>query len=129
MKYERFEDIPIWKEGMRLSREVYKLTKIPPFSRDFGLKDQLQRAMVSISSNIAEGFELNNNNEFIKYLGYSKGSTGEARTQLYIAIDLDYVEKSRSLQLLKRLNELNSRIGGFISYLKSCKHSGQFKIR
>ena len=85
MKILKFEDLSIWKLSLRLTKEVYDLTAKKEFFADFGLKNQLRRAVVSISSNVVEGFEKNNNNEFIRYLKIAKGSVGEVRNQLYIA--------------------------------------------
>lgn len=129
MKYTRFEEFPIWKDAMRICRTIYGFTSVPPFSRDFGLKDQIQRASVSIGSNIAEGFERNNNNEFIRFLGYAKASTGEARTQLYLAIDLKYVETKVGNEAMKRMTDLNNELGGFISYLKKSRRQKNSLIR
>ena len=79
MKIERFEDLKVWKYLRTLVTDIYKLTSDIPFAKDFGLKDQIQRASVSIMNNIAEGFERDNNKEFVRFLIYSKGSAGEVR--------------------------------------------------
>ncbi len=85
MPIKNFEDLEIWKDARALMRAIYQLTKDPKFSKDFGLRDQIQRAAVSILSNIAEGFERGGNQEFIQFLYVAKGSCGEVRSQLYVA--------------------------------------------
>jgi four helix bundle protein len=91
----RFEDIEAWKTGRELARLVYELTQQGAFVRDFGLKDQIQRACVSVMSNIAEGFESRSDTQFLNYLGYAKGSAGETRCQLYVALDLKYISQEQ----------------------------------
>src|SRR5437870_6461434 len=86
MPIKHFEDLEVWKEARRLTRQVYRLTKDSRFSKDFGLSNQMQRAAVSIMSNIAEGFERGGNQEFIQFLYVAKGSCGEVRSQLYVAL-------------------------------------------
>ena len=99
MRVEHFEDLEIWKEARRLTKEIYRLTSEPKFSRDFGLRDQTQRAAVSIMSNIAEGFERSGNQEFAQFLYVAKGSCGEIRSQLYVAVDQGYIATTESEQL------------------------------
>ena len=87
VKIERFEEIEAWRVARELTRMVYEVTKGEGFRRDFGLRDQVQRAAVSVMSNIAEGFERGSNREFIQFLFYAKGSAGEVRSQLVVALD------------------------------------------
>ena len=126
MKIERFEDLDIWKISTELAREVYEITNISAFKNDYSLKDQIRRCVVSVSSNIAERFERNSNNEFIHFLSIAKGSTGEARTQLYIANSVGYLEKEKFDYLNGKLISLNNKIGGFIKYLRETRTSGNF---
>src|SRR5579862_7957610 len=91
MKIERFEDIIAWQKARELTKDIYSATKVGAFARDFGLRDQVQRAAVSTMSNIAEGFERGGDNEFIQFLSHSKGSCGEVRSQLYVALDQAYI--------------------------------------
>ncbi|MBN1482242.1 four helix bundle protein [candidate division KSB1 bacterium] len=98
-KVIRFEDLEVWKEGMRLARDIYKQLKP---SKDFGLKGQMQRASVSIPSNIAEGFERKTNNEFIHFLFVAKGSCAELRTQLYLAKEIQEIDNRVADDLLAR---------------------------
>jgi len=83
-----FEDLEIWKEGMRITIKIYEILKS---CKDYGLKEQMQRAAVSIPSNIAEGFERQTNKEFVQFLYIAKGSSGELRTQMYIAKELKFI--------------------------------------
>ena len=90
-KIKKFEDLQVWKEGMQLATKIYKSLIN---CRDFGLRDQMQRAAVSIPSNIAEGYERNSNKEFIQYLFISKGSCAELRTQIYLATKIGILNES-----------------------------------
>ncbi|MCX6763243.1 MAG: four helix bundle protein [Candidatus Moranbacteria bacterium] len=126
MKINRFEDLNIWKLSLKITKEIYDLTMIGKFSKDFGLRDQIRRAVVSISSNIVEGFEKNSNNEFIRFLKIAKGSTGEVRNQLYIAFSVGYASKQEFDIINVELENLAGQIGKFISYLESKKRNGEF---
>ena len=106
MHVKDFEDLEIWKEARRLTCEIYNLSKTPKFSKDFGLRDQIQRAAVSIMSNIAEGFERGGNQEFVQFLYVAKGSCGELRSQLYVALDQAYIDHKVIGQLLIILKAL-----------------------
>src|ERR671929_85029 len=92
--FKTFEDIAAWQRARELTKEIYKLTSKNEFSRDFGLKDQIRRASVSIMSNIAEGFERSGTGEFAHFLATAKGSAGEVRSQLYVALDQEYIARS-----------------------------------
>ncbi len=93
MAVKYFEDLEVWKEARRLTQQVYQATEDTRFSKDFGLRDQIRRASVSVMSNIAEGFERGGNQEFMQFLYIAKGSCGEVRSQLYMALDQGYVSK------------------------------------
>ena len=114
-----FEDLEVWKRGFQLAVDVYVANHA---SKDFALKDQMQRAAVSIPSNIAEGCERDSTPDFIKYLRYSKGSCGELRTQLYIAervnkkLNQPPLEASR--EMIAETKELSKMIQGLINSLK-----------
>ena len=107
----RFEDLEIWKNGMRLCVEIYNVFKN---CKDFGFKDQIQRASVSIPSNIAEGFERKSKKEYMHFLYIAKGSCGEVRTQLYLAISIGLIDKSIGDELLKKSSNLSGMMGNFI---------------
>jgi len=116
MKASQFEDLEIWKESMRISLKIYEIMKK---CKDFGFKDQIQRAAVSIPSNIAEGFERQTNKEFIQFLFIAKGSCGELRTQIYLGYQLKYIDKEEYDILLDKSKMLSSKIGNFIKTRKS----------
>lgn len=121
MIYQSFSELPIWKQAMEVIAKTYHLTKSNQLSRDFGLRDQMQRAAVSISSNIAEGFEKNNNKEFIRYLRIAKGSAGELRNQFEIAYNLKYLDSMEYKDIQEELLLLARQISGFIKYLSICR--------
>jgi four helix bundle protein len=119
MKIEKFEDLPVWKEARKLVGKIYTLTNTGLFSKDFGLRDQIQRSSVSILSNIAEGFERENNKEFILYLKYAKGSAGEVRAQLYIALDIGYIRENEFKLILENIISISKQLSSFRKYLKA----------
>ena len=88
---KRFEDIQAWQDGCKLAIMIYNLTKSSGLSKDHGLKEQIQRAAVSVSSNIAEGFARSGNKEFVNFLWIAKGSAAEVQSQLYIAKEIGYI--------------------------------------
>jgi len=110
-KYHSFEDLLIWQIAMELCDEVYDAMKN---CKDFGFRDHIQRSSVSIPSNIAEGFELNTNKAFIRHLNIAKGSGGELRTQLYIAIKQTYIETERGTRMVAKTKKLSRMIYSFI---------------
>lgn len=111
-RYQSFEDLTVWKEGMRLCVDVYALLKE---CRDYGFRDQIQRSSVSIPSNIAEGFERQTDKEFVQYLFIAKGSCAELRTQLYLASELKIIEKQQGLELIDRTKKLSSMLQKLIT--------------
>jgi four helix bundle protein len=117
MKIERFEDIESWQLARVLTRCVYAETKTQPFSRDYGLKDQIQRAAGSIMHNIAEGFDGGSDAEFAKFLRYAQRSASEVKSQLYVALDQEYVSSSKFQELYDQTSKVHSKIGSFIAYL------------
>lgn len=116
--FEKFEDIKSWQRGRELCRLVYSATKKGAFSRDFGLRDQMRRAAVSVISNIAEGFESQNNRTFIRYLYIAKASCGEVRAQSYIALDQDYISQEEFNAIYALASETSRLIAGLVAYLK-----------
>ncbi len=129
MKIKKFEDLEIWKLALKITKEIYDLTSKKEFSKDFNLKDQIRSAIISTSSNIVEGFEKNNNNEFIRFLKIAKGSVGEARNQLYIALAVDYITEQEFKKVNADLENLAGQIGGFIQYLIRKRKNQEFTIR
>jgi len=123
-KIERFEDIESWKKARELTRMVYKISASGEFAKDFGLRDQVRRASVSIMSNIAEGFERGGNKEFIQFLANSKGSCGELRDQLYAAVDEKYISAEQFETLCSQAIEISRMIPGLMRYLKQSEMRG-----
>ena len=123
MRINDFKDLKIWRLSLAITKEVYNLSAKKDFNCDFGLRDQIRKAVVSISSNIVEGFEKNNNNEFIRYLRIAKGSIGEVRSQLEIAKAVGYITEQELLATDEKLKTLASQIGGFIRYLEAKRKS------
>ena len=111
-RIEKFEDFIAWQKARSLTREIYKITNLPAFSRDFGLKDQIRRAAVSIMSNIAEDFERGRASEFHQFLSIAKGSCAELRSQLYIALDVEYIPQTRFRELMSIAEEVGQVVGG-----------------
>ena len=118
-RFEKFEEIKVWQLARELVGKIYKSSKNNNFTADRGLTDQMQRASVSVMSNIAEGFERENNKVFMQYLYIAKGSAGEVRSQLYVASDLRYITSEQFDDCLGLTNEISKMIGSLIKYLKS----------
>lgn len=115
---QQFEDAEVWQTARQLVKAVYAATASGAFAKDFGLRDQIRRAAVSVMSNIAEGFERGTNKEFIYYLYVAKGSAGEVRSQLYVALDLGYLVKSIFDDLSNIALSVIRQLSGFIRYLE-----------
>jgi four helix bundle protein len=111
-KIERFEDLIAWQKARLLTKEIYEVTRNGRFAQDYGLSRQIQRAAVSIMSNVAEGFERGNRGEFHQFLSIAKASCAEVRSQLYIAFDIDYLEAGQFEKLLAQAEEVGRIIGG-----------------
>ena len=92
-RIERFEDLVAWQKARDLAKQIYFLTNKGPFSKNFGLRDQIRRASVSIMSNLAEGFDRGGRSEFHQFVVIAKGSCAEVRSQLYVALDVEYITK------------------------------------
>jgi four helix bundle protein len=116
-KVERFEDLQIWQMAHALSVAIYGLTKDGEFSRDWGLRDQIQRASVSVMSNIAEGFERYSRQEFKQFLSVARGSCAEVRSQIQLAKSLGYIADSDCSNIYEKCIELSRAIGGLRSSL------------
>ena len=121
----RFEEIQAWQKARELTRSVYAHSKKGEFCKDFGLRDQIRRASVSVMSNIAEGFERGGKAEFLQFLAIAKGSVGEVESQLYIAWDQNYID-DKEYESLKELATSTKRlIAAFMNYLKNSEIRGQ----
>lgn len=114
-----YKELLIWKKAIAIARECYKVSEAFPKSESFGLTQQLRRASVSVSSNIAEGAGRNTENEFYHFLGIAKGSLFEVQSQLYLSIELEFIEHKNCEMLLSSIEELIRMIHGFQSKIRS----------
>jgi four helix bundle protein len=115
----RFEEIESWKTSRQLTNSVYAHTNQAGFNRDFGLRDQIRRASVSVMSNIAEGFESRTDVQFINYLGMARASAGEVRAQLYVALDQKYITEVQFKETYALAETCARQIANFIKYLEA----------
>ncbi|NEU84226.1 four helix bundle protein [Nostoc sp. UIC 10630] len=113
-KVESFEDLRVWQKGIELVKCIYLITKEGELSRDFGLKDQLRRASVSIPTNIAEGFERYSRKEYVNFLNIAKGSAGEVRSLLRVALEIGYLEQQTYLHLYNQALNLSRMLSNQI---------------
>lgn len=118
-KINRFEDIQAWQKARELTKEIYRATQLPSFSKDFLLRDQTRRASISIMANIAEGFGRKSKKEFANFLNMSHGSSAEVQSHLYVALDQNYIEKKDFNILYNKAGEVSRMIQGFMNYLNS----------
>ena len=121
VRIERFEDIEAWKIARKLTSGIYGLASWPKLAKDFGLRDQMQRASVSIMANIAEGFDGRSTKEFIRFLGYAYRSATELQSHLYVALDQSYLTQGQFDNLYDQIGQVKKMINGFIRYLKEVK--------
>ncbi|HRX84456.1 MAG TPA: four helix bundle protein [Phycisphaerae bacterium] len=115
---ERFEELEVWQEARKLAGEIYRVTERGGFARDYGMRDQIRRAAVSVMSNVAEGFERRSDREFARFLQIAQGSAGEIRSVLYIARDVGYLEEKALEDLKNRSEQVSRRIARLASYLR-----------
>ena len=116
-KFNSFEEINSWQKARIFNKRIYLITENTSFEKDFDFTRQIRRASISITSNIAEGFERNTDKEFIYFLYVAKASAGEVRSQLYLAFDLGYITKEEFETLLESITEISKLLSGFIKYL------------
>jgi four helix bundle protein len=129
MRIERFEDIEAWQLARELTRKVYGLTKKTKFARDFGLKGQIQDAAGSSMHNIAEGFDSETNPEFVRFLRYAKRSCTEVQSELYMALDQQYITDVEFEDVYDHAGRTRATIRGFIKYLVAYEHDQQKKCK
>jgi four helix bundle protein len=120
-KIERFEDLDAWKKAREMTKAVYVVTSSAKFSRDLSLKGQIRGSTVSSMSNIAEGFERSGDRQFLQFLSIAKGSTGEVKSQLYVALDAGYLTQAEFDEIYRLAAETSRLIGGLIRYLKNAE--------
>ena len=124
-RIQKFEDLEAWKIAREVARDIYRLSMAESFGRDFGLRNQIQRAAVSVMSNIAEGFERDGDKEFVQFLSIAKGSLGEIRSQLYVALDQNYVSPDDFRLISDKVIENSRVISGLIGYLRQSELKGR----
>ena len=120
---EKFEDLVAWQKSRLLTKKIYQMTRQGAFTKDYGLSGQIQRAAVSIMSNIAEGFERNRQGEFHQFLSIAKASCAELRSQLYVALDVGYFDETEFEQLLTQAEEVARIIGGLRAAVERRKNT------
>jgi four helix bundle protein len=123
-RIERFEDIDAWKKARELTKIIYEVTAQGKLAADFSLRDQLRRAAVSIMANIAEGFEREGNKEFRQFLATAKGSAGEVKALLYVALDAGLISTEQFQRIRALADEASRLLGGFLRYLKTSDKKG-----
>jgi four helix bundle protein len=121
---KKFVDLACWQKARELNRLLYKVSRSGAFAKDYGLRDQIRRASVSIMSNVAEGFERGGDKEFLQFLSNAKGSCGEVRCQLYAALDEDYLSEVEFEELRDRATEVSRMISGLMTYLRGSDLQG-----
>ncbi len=124
---QQFEDLHIWQDARALAKDIYTASRERDFYRDNSLREQIHRTATSAMSNIAEGFERGTRKAFIQFLNIAKGSVGEARSQLYVALDREYLNQTRFNELKELALALSRRIATFIAYLE--KNPNNSRIR
>lgn len=121
---KRFEDLDIWIQARKLSKEIITISKNTELKNDFRLRDQIKSSAGSVMDNIAEGFERNGNREFIQFLSIAKASAGETRSQIYRVYDNNYIENDKMEELVIEYEKLSVKIHNFISYLNKNEFKG-----
>jgi len=118
MRVKRFEDLIAWQKARDLTKQIYLLTRNSAFSRDFGLRGQIERASVSVMSNLAEGFERGGRTEFHQFIVIAKASCAEVRSQLYVALDVGYITREQFESVMNLADEVSRVIGGLRTAIK-----------
>jgi four helix bundle protein len=116
--FKKFEEIEAWQRARQLTKRIYGLSRSGEFAKDFGLKDQIRRASVSIMSNIAEGHDRSGTGEFVQFLATAKGSAAEVKSQLYVALDQEYIKENAFAETFGLATETANMIGGLMNYLR-----------
>ena len=128
--FKTFEEIECWKKARELTRLIYEVSGKGNFAKDFGLKDQIRRAAVSIMSNIAEGHDRSGTGEFVQFLAIAKGSAAEVRCQLYVAFDQGYINDKDFHLITDLATETGRMIGGLMNYLRGSRYKGtKYKVQ
>jgi four helix bundle protein len=123
-KIERFEDLDLWQKARQLAADIYQKTSEGTFSKDYSLRDQINRSSGSVMDNIAEGFEREGKQEFLQFLSYSKSSAAEVRSQLYRAKDRNHINETGFEHLMNQSLAIGKMLGGFMNYLRKSEIKG-----
>ena len=118
MRIKRFEELECWQEARSLTKSIYNYIKRPDFSKDFRLSGQISGASISVMNNVSEGFDSRSNNEFVRFLTYSRRSCSEVQNCLYIALDQNYILENEFTSTYKHCEKVRKIIDGLIRYLK-----------
>lgn len=121
-----FRELRCWQKARVIAKQVYAITRQGDFAKDFGLRDQVQRAAVSIGANIAEGFERDSNQELAKFLSYAKGSAGEIISQLYTAFDIGYISNETLVSMVEQLKRVSALIARFQATIRRSPIKGLY---
>jgi four helix bundle protein len=116
--FKKFEEIEAWKKARELTKRIYAVSRTGAFAKDFGLRDQIRRAAVSVMSNIAEGYDRSGTGEFVQFLATAKGSAAEVKCQLYVALNQAYIDARIFTELSGLAAETGSMTGGLMNYLR-----------
>lgn len=127
MTIDKFEDLECWKKARELVKRIYSETSKGEFKMDFGLRDQIRKAAVSILSNIAEGFEASSSSEFIRFLGFATRSASEVQAQLYVSLDVGYLSQQVFNELYSLAEECRRLCKGMIRYLREIREVSNSK--
>jgi len=117
-KFKNFEEIVAWQKAYEVTLEVYRVTSDGSFSKDFGLKDQIRRASVSVMANIAEGHGRRTNSEFANFLNLARGSAAEVQSHLYVAVGLNYLDREKFDELYSSLDQISKMTLSLARYLR-----------
>jgi len=121
---KRFEDLEAFQMTRELTRQLYRVTGTGRFARDYGLRDQITRAAISVMSNVAEGFERGGDKEFLQFFSLAKGSCGEIRAQLYVGIDQGYIDEQQFTTLVDQASRIGRALAGLMKYLRESQFRG-----
>lgn len=125
IQVQGFDELRVWQHARQLCLQIWDLTILPPFSKDWGLKDQINRASGSIMDNIAEGFGRGGNKEFIHFLFIANASCKEVQSQLYRALDRKHIDEQTFHQLQQQTNTIGKMLTKFIQHLKNSNLKGK----
>ncbi len=121
MRFRTFEEMLVWQDARKLTALIYSSASEGLFARDFGLRDQIRRSAVSIMSNVSEGYERSSKREFAMFLGYAKGSAGELRSQLYVALDQKYITEDQVQTAYESVTQISAQLSKFSAYLRTIR--------